>query len=351
MNESIHIADRKVGPSAPPFVIAEMSGNHNCSLERALEIVDAAAHAGAHALKMQTYTADTLTLDVSGDAFVITDENSLWSGRSLYQLYEQAHTPWDWHGPIFARARELGMIAFSTPFDETAVDFLEDLGVPCYKIASFENGHVPLIRRVAETGKPVIMSTGMATRDELDTAVQAARDAGCKELILLKCTSTYPADPTDTNLMTVPDMRERYGCQVGLSDHTLGIGVSLAAVALGCTVIEKHFTLARADGGVDSAFSIEPDELAELVEQSERAWRALGSVVYGPTGAEEASVQFRRSLYIAEDMHAGDEFTSQNVRVVRPGYGLAPVHYDEIIGRRVARDASKGTPVSWDLVR
>ena len=344
------IAGRRIGPSAPPFVIAEMSGNHNHSLERALAIVDAAADAGAHALKMQTYTADTITLDVARDEFVISDPGSLWAGRTLHSLYEEAHTPWDWHEALFARARERGMIPFSTPFDETAVDFLETLDSACYKIASFENVHLPLIRKVAATGKPVIMSTGMATEEELGEAVGAARGAGCADLVLLKCTSTYPASPENTNLATISHMRERFGCLVGLSDHSMGIGVSVAAVALGAVAVEKHFTLARSDGGVDSTFSMEPDEMRALVIETERAWQALGDVSYGPTDAEKASLQFRRSLYVAEDMRIGDVFTTTNLRVVRPGLGLAPKHYDEVLGRRITQDASKGTPVSWDLV-
>lgn len=350
MSHDFTIQGRLIGPSSPPFVIAEMSGNHNHSLERALAIVDAAADAGAHAIKLQTYTADTLTLDVEGGEFAITDAGSLWAGRSLYELYDEAHTPWEWHQAIFARANERGLIAFSTPFDETAVDFLEALDTPCYKIASFENTHLPLIRKVAATGKPIIMSTGMATEEELAEAVTTAREAGCENLVLLKCTSTYPSSPENSNLLTIPDMRERFGCQVGLSDHSMGLGVSVAAVALGATVIEKHFTLARVDGGVDSAFSMEPGELAELVIETERAWQAMGTVSYGPTEAETASVQFRRSLYVAEDMCAGDVFTPETLRVVRPGRGLAPKHYDEILGKRVTRDAAKGTPLSWDLV-
>lgn len=346
----IRIAGRIVGPSAAPFVIAELSGNHLHSLERALAIVDAAAEAGAHALKIQTYTADTMTLDVEGGAFGITDQSSLWKGRTLYDLYQEAYTPWEWHEAIFARARERGLIAFSTPFDESAVDFLETLGVPCYKIASFENVHLPLIRKVAATGKPIVMSTGMATASELDEAVGTARDAGCEELLLLKCTSTYPASPETTNLRTIPHMAELFDCPVGLSDHTLGIGAAVAAVALGAVAVEKHFTLARADGGVDSAFSLEPAELRALVAETEQAWRALGGVHYGPTSAEKASLQFRRSLYVAADMKAGEAFTAENLRIVRPGLGLPPKFYDVFLGKRVARDAPKGTPVTWDLL-
>jgi pseudaminic acid synthase len=340
----------QLGRTERPFVIAEMSGNHNQSLDRALSIVDAAADAGAHALKIQTYTADTLTLDVEQGEFVISDPGSLWSGRSLHSLYAEAYTPWEWHDAIFSRARDRGMVPFSTPFDETAVDFLETLDSPCYKIASFENTHLPLIRRVAATGKPIIISTGMATEYELAEAVDAARGAGCADLVLLKCTSTYPATPASTNLATIPHMRERFGCLVGLSDHSMGIGVSVASVALGAVAIEKHFTLSRADGGVDSAFSLEPDEMRELVIETERAWQAMGHVSYGPTDAERPSLQFRRSLYVAHDMHAGDVFTPENLRVVRPGLGLAPKHYEEVLGKRIKRDAAKGTPVGWEMV-
>lgn len=344
------IAHRTIGPTAPPFVIAEMSGNHNQSLERALSIVDAAADAGAHALKLQTYTADTITLDVDAPGFTIDDPKSLWFGRRLYELYDDAHTPWEWHEVIFNRARERGMIPFSTPFDETSVDFLETLDPACYKIASFENTHLPLIRKVAATGRPIILSTGMATVEELAEAVDAARGAGCEDLVLLKCTSAYPATPENSNLATIPHMRERFDCLVGLSDHSMGVGVSLAAVALGAVAIEKHFTLARADGGVDSAFSMEPDEMRSLVVETERAWQAMGGVSYGPTAVEGPSLRYRRSLYVAEDMCAGDVFTPGNLRIVRPGHGLAPKHYDEIIDRRISRDAAKGTPVRWDLV-
>ena len=295
---TIEIAGRPIGAEHPPFVIAEMSGNHNQSLDRALAIVDAAAQAGAHAIKLQTYTADTMTLDVRGGSFEINDPDSLWSGKNLHDLYKQAYTPWEWHKPIMERARELGLICFSSPFDETAVDFLEDLGAPAYKIASFENNHLPLIKKAASTGKPLIISTGMASLGELDDAVRTARDAGCTDLILLKCTSTYPATPANTNIRTIPHLREMFGCQVGLSDHTMGVGVAVASVALGSTVIEKHFTLSRAEGGVDSAFSLEPPELAALVKESARGWQALGQVRYGPTEAELKSLQFRRSIYV-----------------------------------------------------
>ncbi|MBI5190038.1 MAG: pseudaminic acid synthase [Nitrospirae bacterium] len=339
-----------IGDGHPPFIIAEMSGNHNQSLERALEIAEAAAMSGAHALKLQTYTADTITLDVREGEFYISDPDSLWKGYSLYDLYKQAYTPWEWHKPIMDRCRELGMQCFSTPFDHTSVDFLEDLGVELYKIASFENVDIPLIKKVAATGKPLIMSTGMATVAELDEAVRAAREAGCEDIILLKCTSSYPSTPDDTNLMTIPHMRDVFGVQVGLSDHTMGIGVSVAAVALGATVIEKHFTLSRADGGVDSAFSMEPDELAMLVRETQQAWRAMGSVSYGPTEKEKASIKHRRSLYVAADMKTGEAFTEANLRSVRPGLGLPPKYYETLLGKRVNKDIKKGTPAGWDMI-
>ena len=322
MNRPIHISDRRIGLDQTPFLIAEMSGNHNQSLERALEIVEAAAKTGAHALKIQTYTPDTMTIDLDEREFHIGDPKSLWAGTSLYELYAKAYTPWDWHKPIFDRARGLGLIPFSTPFDDTAVDFLESLDVPCYKIASFENTDLQLIRRVAFTGKPLIISTGMATVAELDETVRTAREAGCKDLILLKCTSTYPATPENTNILTIPHLRELFCCEIGLSDHTMGVGVAVASVALGATVIEKHFTLNRAAGGVDSTFSMEPAELKQLVVETERAWHALGRVSYGPIVAEQKSVQFRRSLYVVKALKVGDVLTRENVRAIRPGYGL-----------------------------
>ena len=327
-----------------------MSGNHNQSLERALEIVEVAAKTGAHGLKIQTYTPDTMTIDLDEREFHISDPNSLWAGTSLYKLYGEAYTPWEWHKPIFNRARELDIIPFSTPFDDTAVDFLESLDVPCYKIASFENTDLPLIRRVAATGKPLIISTGMATVAELDETVRAAREAGCKDLILLKCTSTYPATAENTNILTIPHLRELFGCEVGLSDHSMGVGVSVASVALGATVIEKHFTLNRADGGVDSSFSMEPSEMAQLVMETERAWQALGQVSYGPTDAEKKSIQFRRSLYIVQDIKAGDVLTRENVRAIRPGLGLPTKYLDEVLGKRVDQDVKCGTALRWALL-
>ena len=343
------ISNRKIDLSMTPFVIAEMSGNHNQSLERALEIVEAVAKTGAHALKIQTYTPDTMTLDLDEREFHISDPKSLWAGTSLYKLYGQAFTPWEWHEAIFKRAKELGIIAFSTPFDATSVDFLESLDVPCYKIASFENTDLPLIRKVAATGKPMIISTGMASIAELDDTVRAARDAGCKDLVLLKCTSTYPATADNTNILTIPHMRELFGCEVGLSDHTMGVGVSVASVALGATVIEKHFTLNRADGGVDSSFSMEPAEMRQLVVETERAWQALGQVRYGPTLAEEKSIVFRRSLYVVKDLQAGEKLSTDNVRAIRPGLGLPTKYLDQVLGKTLKHAVTRGTAVHWDM--
>jgi len=346
----LKIGDASIGSGNRPFVIAEMSGNHNQSLKRALSIVEAASKSGAHAVKLQTYTADTMTLAVNEGEFFIDDENSLWKGQSLHDLYKQAYTPWEWHQPIMQRAHDLGMVCFSSPFDETAVDFLEDLNVPAYKIASFESNHLPLIRKVASTGKPIIISTGMASVAEIHEAVVTAREAGCKDLVLLKCTSTYPATPDNSNVLTIPHMRELFGCEVGLSDHTMGIGSTIAAVAHGATVIEKHFTLSRADGGVDSAFSLEPHELELLVLETERAWQSLGQVSYGVSKSEKKSLVFRRSLYVAQDIKSGSKFTSENLRIVRPGNGIHPRYYEQFIGRRVTRDVKKGEPVIWDLI-
>jgi pseudaminic acid synthase len=337
--QPVRLGARQVGAGHPPFIVAEMSGNHNQSLERALAIVDAAARAGAHAVKIQTYTADTMTLDVDGQGFRIEDANSLWSGRTLYDLYKEAHTPWEWHRPIFERCAQHGMVGFSSPFDATAVDFLETLGAPCYKIASFET-----------TGKPVIISTGMASEEELGASVQAARAAGCRDLILLKCTSTYPASSENTNLRTIPDIAERFACLAGLSDHTMGIGAAVAGVAMGAVLIEKHFTLSRAEGGVDATFSLEPEELRALSVETERAWQALGAVRYGPTAPETKSLAYRRSLYIVKDLRAGEALSADNLRAIRPGHGLPPRFYDELLGRVLARDVKRGTPVDWDLL-
>ena len=333
-----------------PFIIAEMSGNHNQSIDRALAIIDAAAKAGVDAVKIQTYTADTMTLDINEREFFIADKNSLWKGESLYSLYQKAYTPWEWHKAIFKRCEEWGIIGFSTPFDFTAVDFLEELHVPCYKIASFENVDLPLIRKVAKTGKPIIASTGMTTVAEIDDLVTTARNNGCNDLTLLKCTSSYPATPEGTNLMTIPHMKELFHCRVGLSDHTLGIGAAVASIALGGTVIEKHFTLSRAEGGVDSAFSLEPDEMTLLVRECNTAWQALGHISYEVAEQEKKSLQFRRSLYIVEDLKKGDILTEKNVRSIRPGLGLSPKYYDVVLGKRVKCDVKRGTGLSWDVI-
>jgi pseudaminic acid synthase len=345
------IAGRRIGSDCRPYVIAEMSGNHNRSLERALQIVDAAAAAGADAIKLQTYTADTMTLDIDAPGFVIDDPKSLWAGRSLHALYDEAHTPWDWHRPIMDRAAAHGLHCFSTPFDETAVDFLEGLDVPAYKIASFECSDLPLIHKVAATGKPMIISTGMASLAEIDETVRTARAAGCRDLVLLKCTSTYPATPLDTNLRSLPVLREAFGCPVGLSDHTMGCGAAIAAVAFGAVMVEKHFTLSRAEGGVDSAFSLEPAELAMLRTETERAWQALGVPSFGLSVAETGSLQFRRSLYIVEDLKAGDVLSPRNLRAIRPGHGLPPRELTALLGLRVGQDVKRGTPASWELLQ
>jgi N-acetylneuraminate synthase len=345
----VNIGKINISMVSKPFIIAEMSGNHNQSLDRALEIVEAAAESGAHALKLQTYTADTITLNVKEGEFFINDKENLWKGQSLYELYLKAYTPWEWHEPIMKRANKLKMLCFSTPFDETAVDFLEELDVPVYKIASAEIIHLPLIKKVATTGKPMIISTGMASASEIGEAVRTVREAGCEQFVLLKCTSTYPAPPENINVRTLPHMRALFSCEVGLSDHTMGIGVAIAAVAHGATVIEKHFTLRRADGGVDSAFSMEPNEMKHLVDESERAWQSLGKVNYGPTEAEKGSLKFRRSLYIAKDMKKGDVLNEENLRIVRPGLGLPPKYYDILLGRKVNRDVKKGMAVEWGI--
>ncbi|MCB2078720.1 MAG: pseudaminic acid synthase [Novosphingobium sp.] len=343
------IGNRTIGCGYRPYLIAEMSGNHNHSLDRAMEIIDAAARAGADAVKLQTYTAETMTLNIDAPGFVIDDPNSLWNGRQLYDLYDEAHTPWDWHAPLIERAASHGMHCFSTPFDATAVDFLESLNVVAYKIASFEMTDIPLIRKVAATGKPMIISTGMASVAEIGQSVDAAKAAGAEQIVLLKCTSTYPSTPENSNLATIPNMRETFGCELGLSDHTMGCGVAVASVALGACVIEKHFTLRRADGGVDSAFSMEPEEFLMMREESDRAAQAIGAITYGGTDAEEGSRQFRRSLYVARDVKSGEVLTKDNLRAVRPGYGLPPAMFDSLLGKRVARDLPAGTPASWDM--
>jgi len=349
-DEMIQIGNKKIGSTEKPFIIAEMSGNHNQSLERALHLVELAAEAGVDALKLQTYTPDTMTLDIHTGEFFISSDSNLWRGQSLYNLYKEAYTPWEWHEVLFNRAKELGLLAFSSPFDETAVDFLETLDVPAYKIASFENIDIPLIKKVAATGKPVIISTGMASVAELHEAVEVVKSQGNDQIILLKCTSTYPATPSNSNLSTIPHMKELFGTEVGLSDHTMGIGVSVAAVSLGATVIEKHFTTSRADGGVDSVFSMEPNELKILVEETERAWQSIGHIQYGPTDAEKPSLEHRRTLYIGEDLQVGDVLTKENVRIIRPGLGLPPKYFELVLGKTVKQDVKKGTALNWELL-
>lgn len=344
---NIKIGKYTIGIEHKPLIIAEMSGNHNQSIDKALQIVDAAADAGAHAIKLQTYTADTMTIKGS---LVIDDKNSLWNGKELHDLYQMAYTPWEWHKVIFERAKKRGIIAFSSPFDETAVDFLETLNVPAYKIASFENTHHPLLKKVAKTGKPVIMSTGVATIADIDESVQILKSGGCKEIILLKCTSTYPANPSNTNLITIPHLAQLHNCIVGLSDHTLGIGVSIAAIALGARVIEKHFTINRSEGGVDSAFSLQPDELKSLVVETENAFLALGSIQYGIQPVEEKSKLFKRSIYIYKDIKAGEIFSAQNLKILRPANGLPPKYWDNIIGKKAKNDLKAGLPLSWEQI-
>jgi N-acetylneuraminate synthase len=344
----ITIAGRRIGPGHTPYVIAEMSGNHNGDIDRALALIEAAQKAGADAVKLQTYTADTITIDHDGPEFRI--RGGLWDGETLYQLYQKAHTPWDWHPRLFARARELGITVFSSPFDPTAIDFLEELGAPAYKIASFEIVDLPLIERAARTGRPLIISTGMAGLGEIGEAVAAARAAGCREIALLHCTSGYPTPPEDSNLRTIPHLAAAFDVVAGLSDHTPGTAVPVAAVALGASLIEKHFTLRRADGGPDAAFSLEPEELTELVANCRTAWTALGSVNYELEASETGSKIFRRSLYVVQDIPAGGRLTAENVRSIRPGHGLPPKHLPEVLGRRAARAIPRGTPLSWSLL-
>ncbi len=347
---TIMIGGREVGPDAVPFIIAEMSGNHDGDLDKALAIVRAVAAAGAHAIKLQTYTADTITIDADTPEFRISSGHELWADRRLYDLYEEAHTPWEWHAPIFELAGELGLLAFSSPFDPTAVAFLEDLDVPCYKIASSEIVDLPLIRLASGTGKPIIISTGMASVGEIDAAVKAARSTGNDQIIVLSCTAAYPADPADSNLRGIPILADTFQTLVGLSDHTLGIGAAVTAVAMGACVIEKHVTLSRADGGVDAAFSLEPHEFAALVRESENARASLGRPSIGATAAETEGLRFRRSLFVVEDVVAGDVVTSANVRSIRPSGGLAPDLFAVVEGRTFRTDAKKGTPLTWDVV-
>ncbi len=347
MNPEITIAGRNIGTAYSPYVIAEMSANHNGNIETAFKIIEEAKAAGADAIKMQTYTADTLTLNCDLPDFQIND--GLWAGKTLYELYEWAHTPWDWHKPLFEHARKLGITIFSSPFDNTAIDLLEDLNAPAYKIASFEAVDLPLIKYAAGTGKPMIISTGMADTEEIAEAIEAARDGGCKQLALLHCVSGYPAPAGDYNLRTIPDMIERFGLVTGLSDHTLDNTTAIASVALGASIIEKHFTLNHSGGGPDDSFSLEPAELAALCQGAKTAWSALGKVDYGRKSSERGNVKFRRSLYFVKDMKAGDVITADCVRSVRPGFGLAPSHLDKLLGRRTTRAVTLGTATNWEF--
>lgn len=346
-NDFLNALTTDNGGDRPPLIVAELSGNHNRSLDRAIELIDAAAACGVDAIKLQTYTADSITLDVARDEFVVNKPGSIWHGRTLHSLYDEAHTPWEWHAPMIGRARELGMAWFSSPFDFTAVDFLETFDPPCYKIASPEVVDLPLIRKCAATGRPLILSTGMTNLGDLHEAVSAARSAGCENLTLLKCTTDYPASPENSNLRTIPHLARLFGCGAGLSDHTLGIGVAVAAVAMGATLIEKHLTLRRADGGPDAHFSLEPEEMKSLVDECHAAWQALGHVQYGPQAVEKGYLGARRSIYIAEDIRKGDLLDSSNIRIIRPGLGLAPKHYESVLGRQAASDLAKGTPLKW----
>jgi pseudaminic acid synthase len=348
--QDILLGGHRIGAGQPPFIIAEMSGNHGQSLERALAIVDAAADAGCQGLKIQTSTPDMLTLDSREPDFVVRGANQDWEGQSLYELYTTNFTPFEWHASIFARAQERGMVGFSSPFGIEAIEFLESVGCPAYKIASFENNWPELIRRAAQTGKPIIISTGMADLADLERMVSIVRAEGNEQLVLLKCTSTYPAEPHNTNLRTIPHLRDLFDCQVGLSDHTLGTGVGVAATVLGATVIEKHLTMDRTDGGPDASFSLEPAEMARLVQECRQAQQALGSVFYGPTQAEQKSLAFRRSIYVVQDVPEGETLTTNNLRVIRPGYGLPPHVLPQVLGRPVRRSLRRGTALSWDMV-
>jgi len=349
--KEIVIQNQSIGKNFRPFIIAEMSGNHNGDIKNALAIVKAAAVAGASAIKLQTYTADTLTIDHKGGLFDITNESSLWRGKNLYELYKIAHTPWEWHQEIFEYAASLNLVAFSSPFDETAVDFLEKLNVPAYKIASFESNHFPLLKKVAQTGKPILISSGTSKINELVESVQCLKENGAKQIVVFKCTSSYPASPENTNLNTLPVLQNIFpNCVIGLSDHTMGLGASVAAVALGARVIEKHFTLSRDKGGVDSAFSLEPSELKSLVVETNRAFLALGDVQLSTQKVEADSIQFKRSIYVIKDIEKGEQLTTKNIRIIRPGDGLMPKYFDMILGRKVSNTIKKGTPLSWNLI-
>ncbi len=345
------IINRNIGANFKPYIIAEMSGNHNQSLELAFKIVEEAKKTGVDAIKLQTYTADTMTLNINKGAFFIKDKNNLWRGRNLYKLYNEAHTPWDWHHKIFEYAKKLGLTCFSSPFDESAVDFLEKLGVPAYKIASFENIHIPLIQQVAKTKKPIIISTGMATVSELNEAVSIVKEHNKNNLALLKCTSNYPANPKNTNLKTIPHMKELFNCEIGLSDHTLGIGVSVSSIAFGTTIIEKHFTLDRSMGGVDSKFSLEPKEMKQLVFEVKQAWQSIGKIYYGPTKDEKNSLIYRRSIYASKNIKKNQILTKNNIKVIRPGDGLHPRYWKEILGKKASTNIQEGKPIKFKFIK
>ena len=347
--KKIEIAGRLIGPEYPPYLIAELSANHNGKLDTALKIIKEAKRAGADAVKLQTYTADTITLNSDAEEFQI--HGGLWDGKTLYQLYQEAHMPWEWHKPLFEHARQLDIMIFSSPFDNTAVDLLEDLNAPAYKIASFEAVDLPLIKYAASTGKPMIISTGMADAEEIKEAIDAAHESGCKELAILHCVSGYPAPAEDYNLRTIPDMIERFGLVTGLSDHTLDNATAVASVALGASIIEKHFTLDRNGDGPDDSFSLEPHELKNLVRDANTAWRALGGVHYSLSESEKGNVKFRRSLYVIKDMKEGDIFTDENLRSIRPGYGLPPKYLNKLLGKKASKAIQRGTPISLDLVK
>jgi len=344
------ISGRKIGTCEAPFIIAELSGNHNQSIDRAFELIELAKKTGADAVKIQTYTADTLTIDCEKEDFQLNNKESLWNGMSMYELYEQAHTPWSWHEAIFNKCKELDIICFSSPFDITAVNFLEELDCPCYKIGSTENTEHELLKAVAKTGKPVIVSTGMATIAEIGEISATLEKNGCKEYALLKCTAAYPALPSEANLATIPHMREMLNCEIGLSDHTMGVGVSIAAVAMGASIIEKHFTSSRDEGGVDSAFSMEPKEFELLVSEAKKARQSVGSISYGASSSENSKLS-RRSLYIVEDVKVGEVLTESNLRAIRPGYAMPAKEYRKVLGLKVNKSLTKGTRLSWDLLK
>ncbi len=347
---TLDISGYKIGRNYRPFIVAELSGNHNQSLDQALKLIQLAAKSGVHAVKLQTYTPEIMTLDLNEREFIVKSKNSDWANRSLYDLYQEAHTPWDWHKDLFAEAKKHGLLIFSTPFDKTSVDFLESLNVPCYKIASFENTDTELLKYTASTGKPLIISTGLATISDLGETVSTIRNAGCNNFILLKCTSSYPASPKNSNILTIPHMQELFDCEIGISDHTMGIGVSLASISLGACFIEKHFTLSRAEGGIDSSFSLEPSEMQQLVVESRNAWDSLGKVMYEPSEEERNSIQFKRSLYIVSDLKKGEKLNEDNVRAIRPGLGLPPKFKSIVLGRKVLKNVVLGTALNWDII-